>query len=97
MSDRPDNSREFITEFIELYKSMPCLWYNKSTKYRDKALKNKAYGILLEKYLEIDETATRTTVKAKINTLRTTYRKVLGKLCWKWVNTSAYKPWAEKN
>lgn len=72
--------REFISELIELYRSFPCLWRVKSKEYSDRDKKNLAYTVLLNKYKEIDETATKDSVKRKINSMRTVYRKELAKL-----------------
>uniref|UniRef100_A0A182X0A5 MADF domain-containing protein n=1 Tax=Anopheles quadriannulatus TaxID=34691 RepID=A0A182X0A5_ANOQN len=72
--------RQFYTEFILLYKSFPCLWDITSKAYIDRAEKQKAYDQLVQKYKEIDKNATRHTVTKKINTLRTCYRRELGKI-----------------
>jgi hypothetical protein len=37
-------STQFITEFVEIYKSFPCLYNIKSKEYSNKQLKNAAYG-----------------------------------------------------
>ncbi|KAK5643850.1 hypothetical protein RI129_007695 [Pyrocoelia pectoralis] len=72
--------KEFITEFIELYKSFPCLWKVKSKEYSDRNVKSQAYDILVEKMQIVDESANRETVVRKINSMRTTYRKELKKV-----------------
>nr|CAH7733549.1 unnamed protein product [Callosobruchus chinensis] len=69
-------SHEFITEFIDLYKSLPCLYEIKSKDYLNKAMKLSAYNQLVEKL----QTATKDTVVKKINNIRSSYRKELKKI-----------------
>lgn len=71
--------KEFLIEFIELYKSFPCLWKVKSKSYSDRNAKNQAYDILVDKMKTIDPEANRESVCKKINALRTSYRKELKK------------------
>ena len=80
MADLRQCTREFLSEFIDLYKSFPCLWRVKSKEYSDRDKKNQAYDALVLKYKEIDQAANRETVTKKINSLRSVYRKELGKL-----------------
>lgn len=69
-----------MIEFIELYKSFPCLWKVKSKQYSDRNAKSQAYEILIEKMQTVDKNANRETVVKKINSMRTTYRKELKKV-----------------
>uniref|UniRef100_A0A182W0U3 MADF domain-containing protein n=1 Tax=Anopheles minimus TaxID=112268 RepID=A0A182W0U3_9DIPT len=69
---------KFVKEFIELYKSFPCLWHQQSKQYEHQ--KQKAYAALVQKYREVDPQASKETVKRKINALRTGYRKQLKRL-----------------
>ncbi|KAL1488110.1 hypothetical protein ABEB36_015068 [Hypothenemus hampei] len=80
MSDLRQCSHDFLSEFIELYRSFPCLWQVKSKEYSDRDRKNQAYEIVVEKFKQVDPTATRDTVIKKINSLRTVYRKELAKV-----------------
>ncbi|KAJ8953479.1 hypothetical protein NQ318_023600, partial [Aromia moschata] len=80
MADLRQCSREFLTEFIALYESFPCVWRVKSKEYSDRDKKAEAYERLVEKYKEIDATANRETVVKKINSLRSVYRKELAKV-----------------
>lgn len=57
--------KEFITEFIELYKSFLCLWKIKSKEYSDRNAKSQAYDILAEKMQTVDRSANRETVVKK--------------------------------
>ncbi|KAJ8911104.1 hypothetical protein NQ315_003366 [Exocentrus adspersus] len=72
--------KEFMIEFIELYKSFPCLWKIKSKEYSDRNAKSQAYDILVEKMQTVDKFANRETVVKKINSMRTTYRKEFKKV-----------------
>ncbi|XP_068204479.1 uncharacterized protein [Palaemon carinicauda] len=80
MADLRQCSREFLTEFIALYESFPCIWRVKSKDYSDRDKKGKAYESLVEKFKEIDKNADRDMVVKKINSLRTVYRKELAKV-----------------
>lgn len=80
MSDLRGVSKEFITEFIQLYQSFPCLWKTKSKEYMDRNKKNDAYKILTDKLKEVEENATKETVKTKINTLRGGFRREMKKV-----------------
>lgn len=75
MSDVRCYPKAFITEFIELYKSLPCLWKVKSKEYNDRNMKNLAYRKMVAKLREMDPTADRESVIKKINSLRSSYRK----------------------
>ncbi|KAI5734707.1 hypothetical protein M8J77_009713 [Diaphorina citri] len=75
MIDARHLSKKFLTEFIELYKSLPCLWKIKSKDYVDRNKKNAAYDLMVEKLREVDPEATRDVVTKKINSLRSSYRK----------------------
>lgn len=80
MADLRQCSREFLTEFIALYESFPCIWRVKSKEYSDRDKKVEAYDSLVEKFKEIDATANRETVVKKINSMRSVYRKELAKV-----------------
>lgn len=73
-------SHEFTIEFIELYRSLPCLYDVKNKKYLNKPLKTAAYNELVEKLKTIDVAATKDTVVKKINNMRSSYRKELKKM-----------------
>ncbi|XP_018577741.1 uncharacterized protein LOC108916036 [Anoplophora glabripennis] len=64
-----------MTDFIEVYKSLPCLWQIKSKEYSDRNKKNAAYQKLIEKLKEAKADANRDFVIKKINSLRSSYRK----------------------
>jgi hypothetical protein len=62
MSDLRQWSHEFFTEFVELYRSYPCLWQVKSKDYSNRDKKNEAYAVLVKKCQEVDRGATKDTV-----------------------------------
>ncbi|KAK9891125.1 hypothetical protein WA026_013444 [Henosepilachna vigintioctopunctata] len=66
---------DFICDFIEIYKSNPCLWDKKDPQYHNSNIREAAYTCLLEKFKEYDGNATKATVKSKINSLRSTFQK----------------------
>nr|CAH7740073.1 unnamed protein product [Callosobruchus chinensis] len=80
MTDMRLWSHEFIAEFINLYKSFPCLYEIKSKDYLNKGMKLSAYNQFVEKLKTLDPTATKDTVVKKINNMRSSYRKELKKI-----------------
>ncbi|KOB78479.1 Alcohol dehydrogenase transcription factor [Operophtera brumata] len=73
-------SKKFWIELIQLFKEHPCLWDTYSPDYLKAPLKHLAYNLLLEKYWEIDGSATLGTLKKKLAIFRSgfsrEYRKV---------------------
>jgi hypothetical protein len=63
------SEREFLEEFIEIYKNNPCLWVKKDKNYYNLHKKNSAYGILLEKLKTVEPDGTKKTVTRKINSI----------------------------
>jgi len=80
LSEKSLKNKTFILEFIELYKLHPCLWKIKWKEYSNRNMKDRAYGVLIEKMKEIDKDANRDTVVKKINSLRSAYRKEIKKI-----------------
>ena len=66
---------EVLGEFIEIYKSEPCLWKIKTSDYNDRDKKDAAYRKLVMKLKEIEPDANVNVVKKKINNLRSNVRK----------------------
>ncbi|XP_069675786.1 uncharacterized protein [Periplaneta americana] len=79
MTDIRLMSREFIAEFIDLYRQHDCLWKIKSRDYSNKQKKSAAYNILVRKLKEVYPQANKETVVKKVNSLRTCFRKELKK------------------
>ena len=73
-------STDFLTEFIEIYRNEPCLWFTKSKDYSNRNMRNTAYEKLMKKMKEIDPDANKDTVVKKINNLRSTYNKEFRKV-----------------
>ncbi|CAH0562766.1 unnamed protein product [Brassicogethes aeneus] len=80
MADIRHMNKDFLTEFIELYRSLPCLWKVKSKEYSDRTKKDKAYEAMVAKLQEIDANANRETVKKKIDSMRGCFRKEMKKM-----------------
>lgn len=80
MSDLRNFSKAFMVDFIEIYKSFPCLWKTKSSDYKDRNKKDNAYMVLLKKLQEIEPNATKKTVTAKINSIRGSFRREMKKI-----------------
>ncbi|XP_077137825.1 uncharacterized protein LOC143803960 [Ranitomeya variabilis] len=76
------NRVEFIREFLEIYRSFPCLWKIKSPEYSNRQKRKAGYSKLIELYnLQApEEQATENVVKKKIQALRTVWRKELNKV-----------------
>lgn len=68
-------SREFWFEFLQLYRNFPCLWDTKDPCYVRRDVKREAYDVLLAKVHEVDTTATIDSVKKKIDSFRTAFRR----------------------
>lgn len=75
MTDLRSLRRNFVEEFLDLYKSFPCLWKLRSKAYRDRRLKNKAYDVLVKKLKEEIPKCTKETVVKKIDSIRGNFRK----------------------
>lgn len=78
---RKMEEKNFILEFVEVYRSLPALWNVKGKEYSNRNIKNEQYEILLAKYKEKYPEATKKEVAQKINTLRTGYRRELKRIC----------------
>ncbi|KAJ8930114.1 hypothetical protein NQ314_017125 [Rhamnusium bicolor] len=79
-SDTRYMSKEFITEFINIYQNHPCLWQVQSKDYMNTNFKNKAYEKLLEFCKKTVPDANREFVTKKIQNLRAAFRKKVKKV-----------------
>jgi len=77
MADLRTVSREFLTEFIHIYREYPRSRKVKSKEYSDTVKKNLAYEHLTTKLKEIDPDANKEKGVKKINSLRSCFRKEL--------------------
>jgi len=71
--------RQFWTEFLLLYRSLPAVWKVKSPEYSSRALKSAGYEQLVMKLREVEPHADRALVVKKINSFRTNFRRDLRK------------------
>ncbi|KXJ71905.1 hypothetical protein RP20_CCG019416 [Aedes albopictus] len=67
--------RAIMEEFLELYRSLPCLWKMQSKEYADRKMKTEAYQLMVKKLAELEPDADRVAVIRKINNIRSNYRK----------------------
>nr|CAH7752446.1 unnamed protein product [Callosobruchus chinensis] len=67
--------RDFISQFIAKFKELPCLWQVTHKDYRNKHKKDLALEELLDIYITRDPEASIDTVRKKIQSLRSCYRK----------------------
>jgi Alcohol dehydrogenase transcription factor Myb/SANT-like. len=69
------NNHDFVTEFIEIYRSFPCLWKKSNKDYHNTNKREKGYKALLVKFKEYEPGATKKSVLRKTSSLRSTYTK----------------------
>lgn len=55
-----------MSEFIEIYRDLPCLWDLSSDTYKDTGQKKVGWEILTEKLKEFDPAANEITAKKKV-------------------------------
>lgn len=80
MGDARFLDRDFVTDFIALYKSLPCLWKIKSKEYTNRNLKNEAHNKLVDFCKSINPAANREFVIKRIQSFRGSFRKELRKV-----------------
>lgn len=76
-----DKHRKLMLEFIDLFRSMPCLWDRQHLGYAVRQYRTEAYKLLLQKYREIDEEATLHTVRSRLDIVRNGFIRELKKVC----------------
>lgn len=69
------SNREFVVDFIAKFREHPCLWQVTSKYYHNKQKRESALAELLILYKTKDPGATTDTVKKKIQSLRSSFRK----------------------
>ncbi|XP_026847958.1 uncharacterized protein LOC6598868 [Drosophila persimilis] len=67
--------RQFWTEFLLLYRSLPAVWKVRSPQYSSRAMKSAGYEQLVGKLREVEPHANRSLVVKKINSFRTNFRR----------------------
>ena len=67
-------SKDFLLEFIELFRQEECLWKVKSKDYYNRSKKDASYETLIGEVQEVEPDATRDTA-VKVNNLRSAFRK----------------------
>ncbi|KAH8239534.1 hypothetical protein KR032_005198 [Drosophila birchii] len=70
-------NRQFWTEFLLLYRSLPAVWRVHSPDYCCRELKSAGYEQLVRKLREVEPDANRFHVVRKINSFRTNFRRDL--------------------
>ncbi|XP_075229669.1 uncharacterized protein LOC142329169 isoform X26 [Lycorma delicatula] len=73
-------NKEFMMNFLELYKSHSCLWKVDSKDYKNRYLKTKAYEELVELCKKIYDKADKNFVVKKIQAIRGSFRKEFKKV-----------------
>ena len=63
-------SRDFLLEFVELFRQEECLWKVKSKNYYNRSKKDASYGTQIGKVQEVEPDATLDTVVKKKSTIR---------------------------
>ncbi|XP_063775193.1 lysophospholipase-like protein 1 isoform X1 [Pseudophryne corroboree] len=71
---------QFLKEFIDAYRSFPCLWNVKYSDYSNKQKRSKAYEKLVGLCKSVCPTANIQFVKHKIANLRTVFKKEFNKV-----------------
>ncbi|XP_068098046.1 uncharacterized protein [Hyperolius riggenbachi] len=70
---------QFTAEFIEQYRRLPCLWKTTSNEYRDRTKMESAYNSLVSFCKSRNRDVDVTSVKRKIQCLRTVFHRVYKK------------------
>ncbi|XP_071986470.1 uncharacterized protein [Engystomops pustulosus] len=73
-------AHKFLKEFIEMYRSFPCLWNVKISDYSNKQKRQKAYESMVALCRSVCPSANIQFVKHKIANLRTVFKKEFNKV-----------------
>jgi len=79
MNDDNISEKEFLLQFISIYRDLPMLWRIKSKEYMDKHKRINAIKKLTE-LLKVYRRNITEDVKKKINILRTTFKREKNKV-----------------
>lgn len=75
-----ERQKKQMLEFLDMYKSMPCLWDRTHHGYSIRRERLEAYKELLLKYREIDGGATLPVVKNRLDIIRNGFIRELKKV-----------------
>ncbi|XP_066443214.1 uncharacterized protein [Eleutherodactylus coqui] len=75
-----EDKEEFLKEFIDMYRSFPCLWNMKISDYSNKQKRLKAYESMVNLCRSVCPSANIQFVKHKIANLRTVFKKEFNKV-----------------
>ncbi|XP_055379644.1 uncharacterized protein LOC129610887 [Condylostylus longicornis] len=81
LNDMRSYSRNWIKEFIAVYKAEECLWQTRHPEYNNQFTRNQAYDKLVEKLKEVEPNSDRAMVVRKVNSLRSAFRREYRKKC----------------
>ncbi|XP_028158198.1 uncharacterized protein LOC114351258 [Ostrinia furnacalis] len=71
----PAPEMKMLTEMLEMFKRLPCIWDQAHHLYHCRNERDRAYAILLQKYRTIYVDATKEMLKKKIDNMRNAYRR----------------------
>ena len=80
MCDFDKYPKDFLTDFIHLFESFPCLWKVKSAIYKNRDQKTQSLDVLVNKWKEVNPDADRDFVNKKINYMKTVNRREMKKM-----------------
>ncbi|XP_022908175.2 uncharacterized protein [Onthophagus taurus] len=75
-----NDNKKFWSEFIEIYRDQRSLWDVKHKNYSNKHLRKEGYTALIDKTKEIFPDCEEKFVKAKVESLRASFRRELKKV-----------------
>ncbi|XP_077295956.1 uncharacterized protein LOC143918120 [Arctopsyche grandis] len=68
-------NKDFLTEFINIYRQHPALWDRRSKVYHKRAFKDKGYDALIQFFNKFGQKIERDSIAKKIQSLRGSFRK----------------------
>lgn len=75
------SERAVLTEFLKLYRDLPCLWDFNSECYKDRIKKSEAWELLADKLRVLEPTIDVRDTKRRIEHMRTVYKREAKKVC----------------